>query len=122
MVDDHDEPREYSGRFEWLRVPQAKGGLVTSCTPSPLTIYVPDPAAWVGALADALTAARAPDDPRLDEILSTVKRLVTMNTSVQQTIDANNLATATALDAIQTDVTEIAAELPGFDPTQPETP
>jgi hypothetical protein len=75
-------------------------------------ITVSFPEQWGEALTHALNSARArADDPRIDDIVATMKRLIIMSQTVQQTVDANNATTASALDAIQTDVTEIAAEL-----------
>jgi hypothetical protein len=72
----------------------------------PITITLPQE--W----ADALLAAMAHrHQSRLDEILELLLELRKMSQTAQQTMDANNAATAAALDTIQTEVTTIAAEL-----------
>jgi hypothetical protein len=75
-----------------------------------VTIIVPVNLA--GTMIEALRSAGRPvNDPRIDEILTFAQRNFEMSQNLQATVDANNLATSTALDAIGVDVGKITDEL-----------
>lgn len=79
----------------------------------PCTFTVSVPHSWIEALVDALAsaAARPRHDPRIDEILSTVKRLVHMSSTVSQQLDDAAAREEVSMAKLSADLTAIAAEL-----------
>lgn len=67
--------------------------------------------ALVRALTDALVRARNHDDPRIAEILATVKGLKTMSSTISEQVDAASAANEASAAQIMAALTGIAAEL-----------
>jgi hypothetical protein len=82
-----------------------------------ITVSFPDE--WGDALVGALKAAACRDDP---EVLSLVKRLITMSQTNQQIVDAANAATSASLADISTTVGTIATELQAVIPAPGAVP
>lgn len=109
MIDPLD-PR--MARLEWVPVAGRSGWLVHHKDEHTALTYVPDPQVWVGMLAAALNAAGAGGpDPRLDEILATVRRLETMSNTMSGQLDDDAARDEAAMTKLSTDLAAIAAEL-----------
>jgi hypothetical protein len=116
MPNEHGH-RDYRGDtldgLQWLPIEHAKGWLVRDKNEPHRFLYVPDPDQWVGALVDALSAAaaRSHADPRIAEILATMKRLISMSQTTQGAVDHVAAAIASMKAEVQTDVGIVVAKL-----------
>jgi hypothetical protein len=70
----------------------------------------------------SFAALQKHEDDRFAALQQQLKELKTMSQTNQDKVDAANAATAAALDAIQTDITAIAAELQAAIPQPGQVP